>query len=613
MSDNRLSLSPMAPTDSVFAPSRGGDGDLVALQEVRDLLGKARAARLALEDYDQAATDRIVEAMVEAGVRHSFDLAKLAVAESGFGVVAGKTLKNLFSTEFTWQHIKDMKTVGVINRDDERRVYEIAHPAGTVAAVIPITNPTSTAMFKCIIALKARCSIVVSPHPRGVACIYEACKILYEAALRAGAPEGCISCLTKPTLQSTNELMRHRWTSLILATGGAGLVTAAYSSGKPAFGVGPGNSPAYVDRSADPKRAARALTLGQVFDNGTICSSEQSIVLDRPIANAFLDEMRGRGAHICTEAEVDALRPVIVEAGGGRQNPDIVGQYPRVIAEMAGFQVPHDTTTLICPERGVGRGYELSYEKLSPVLALYAVDGWKEGLAQAEELLHFGGMGHSSAIHATDERVIFQMAERLHANRIMVNSPTTQGAIGYTTGLFPSMMLGCGTPGGNVVSDNIGPQHLINTKRLTFVRDEMLDENERNDISYRRQAGDTQLPWASSVPTSGRGKAEFVGAGGSTRPWSTPLPKAAEARPVRAAGGAGDGGSAGRVSAALSGGGGATPATAPGGGDSSNLYRVAPGGVAPTSASRERGAFGSVLPLTERDIETIISRASKRP
>jgi acyl-CoA reductase-like NAD-dependent aldehyde dehydrogenase len=471
------------------------DKDLAALQEVRDKLKLARDARFVLEKATQQDADRWAYAAMQAGRREASRLARMAVEETDIGVVAGKTLKNIFATEFTWERIKDMKTAGVLRKDEKAGVVEIAHPAGVVAAVIPTTNPTSTALFKCLIALKARCSIVVSPHPRAVRCIAESCRVMYEAARAAGAPEGCINWLESVTIESTNVLMKHRWTSLILATGGPGLVEAAYSSGKPAIGVGAGNVPAYIHESADVQHAVRAIVLGQVFDNGTICSSEQSVVVDRAVERQVYDEFKRRGAHVCTPEEIKKLEPVVKK--GDRQNPDIVGKYPRVIAKMAGFSVPDDTTVLLCPYEKVGPDAPLSLEKLSPVLTVYTVASFKEAKERCLEILRFGGMGHSTSIHAKDDKVILEFGEAMPACRIMVNSPTTQGAIGYTTNLFPSMTLGCGTPGGNIYSDNIGPQHLINIKRLAYVNEAMLDEDERLEHEFRAQLGDTRLPWSS--------------------------------------------------------------------------------------------------------------------
>ncbi|MGE0707845.1 MAG: aldehyde dehydrogenase family protein [Planctomycetota bacterium] len=469
------------------------DKDLAALQEVRDALARARDARLAMEEASQADADRWAKAIADAGRKDAVRLARLAVEETGMGHVTGKTLKNIFATEFAWERFKGLKTAGIIGRDEANGVVEVAHPAGVVAAIIPTTNPTSTALFKCLIALKARCSIVVSPHPGAKRCIAEACRVAAEAARAAGAPAGAVGWLENPTLDSTNHLMRHRWTSIVLATGGPGLVEAAYSSGKPAIGVGAGNVPVYIHHSADVERAVRAIVLGQVFDNGTICSSEQSIVCERQLAAAVLDQFRARGAYICSPDEVKRLEPVVNK--GGHMNPKIVGRFPRVIARMAGFGVPDDTTVLVCPYQGVGKDAPLSIEKLCPLLTFYEVDGHRQAVERCREILNFGGLGHTCGIHAQDTAAIEEFGLRMPACRINVNSPTTQGSIGYTTNLMPSMTLGCGTPGGNIFSDNIGPQHLINVKRIAYVNEAMLDEDERLEHELRREFGDPRLPW----------------------------------------------------------------------------------------------------------------------
>lgn len=469
------------------------DRDLAALQEVRDRLAAARDARVAMESATQQDADRWAKAVVDAGRRDAVRLARLAVEETGMGHVTGKTLKNVFATEFTWRKIADLKTVGIIARDEAKGIIEIAHPAGVVAAIIPTTNPTSTALFKIIIAMKSRCPIVVSPHPSAKRCIAEACRIAAEAARDAGAPPGAVGWLADPTLDSTQALMKHRWTSIVLATGGPGLVEAAYSSGKPAIGVGAGNAPVYVHPSADVARAVKSIVLSQVFDNGTICSSEQSVVLDRSIEAAALDQFRRHGAHICSPAETKALEPVVNK--GGHMNPKIVGKAPHVIASMAGFRVPETTTVLIVPYEKVGPDAPLSIEKLSPVLTVYVVDGFKQALERCGEVLRHGGLGHTCAIHSQDKKVVEEFALAMPAMRIDVNSPSTQGSIGYTTNLDPSMTLGCGTPGGNIYSDNIGPLHLINTKRVAYVNEAMLAEDERLEHELRRELGDVPLPW----------------------------------------------------------------------------------------------------------------------
>jgi acyl-CoA reductase-like NAD-dependent aldehyde dehydrogenase len=471
------------------------DRDLAALQEVRDALGAAREARIAMEGVSQQDADRWAKAVVDAGRAEAVRLARMAVEETGMGHVTGKTLKNIFATEFTWEKIADVKTAGILSRDEAKGIIEMAHPAGVVAAVIPTTNPTSTALFKVIIALKSRCPIVVSPHPGAKKCIAESCRIAAEAARAAGAPPGAVGWLENPTLQSTQHLMGHKWTSIVLATGGPGLVEAAYSSGKPAIGVGSGNTPSYIHSSADVRVAVRAITLGQVFDNGTICSSEQSVIVERSMEAAVLEEFRRRGAHICSPEEVRALEPVVNKRG--HMNPKVVGRFPRVIAEMAGFRVPDNTTVLICPYESVGPEAPLSIEKLCPLLTFYSVDSHAQALERCLQILRFGGLGHSCAIHARDQRAIEEYGLKMPACRINVNSPSTQGSIGYTTNLDPSMTLGCGTPGGNIFSDNIGPLHLINVKRVAMVNEAMLAEDERLEHELRREFGDPTLPWGS--------------------------------------------------------------------------------------------------------------------
>jgi acyl-CoA reductase-like NAD-dependent aldehyde dehydrogenase len=451
------------------------DSDLAALQEVRDLLVRAKKAGEKLGRMTQADVDRIAKAMCMAGSREAERLAKLAVEETGMGVVQSKVYKNRVSTDLLWRDIKDVKTVGILRRDEAAKVVEIACPMGPVAAIIPTTNPTSTALFKCIIALKARNPIVVSPHPRAVRCIAESCKVVGEAAVRAGAPEDSVQCLTKVTLEATQALMSHRLTGVVLATGGPDLVKAAYSSGKPALGVGSGNPPAIIDKTADLRLAARMLVASQTFDNGTICASEQSIVCLASVKQGFLAEMTRLGAHIATPEEIKKLERIVVR--GKRQNPDIVGQYPWKIAEMAGFSLPRETTVLLCEQTGVGWEHPLSIEKLSPILSVYTVADIEAAAEISDRLLRFGGDGHTLAVHTRDDETALKLAERLPASRIMVNAPTSQGSVGFATNLVPSMTLGCGTYGGNISTNNISPRDLINVKRVGWVIPEVARED----------------------------------------------------------------------------------------------------------------------------------------
>lgn len=445
------------------------DRDLDSIQEARRLIEEAAKAQKVLAGYSQAEIDDVVRACAEAAQANAEPLARLAVEETTYGKVEDKVQKNLFCARDVYNSIKDMKTVGVIREDAERGIVEMAVPAGVVAAIIPVTNPTSTAIFKALIALKGRNSIVMSPHPNAARCIQETARLMAEAAVKAGAPEGAIACLPLPTMEATNELMRHRLTAIILATGGAGLVRAAYSSGKPALGVGPGNVPAYIHSSADVPKAVGDILAGKSFDWGTICSSEQHMVVDQAIADEVRLETERQGGFFLTPGQATAVAGVLIMPDF-RVNGKMVGQSPETIARAAGFAVPPGTRVLVAPLTGVGREHPLSAEKLSPVLSFFPVADWREGLDVCRRLLEFGGMGHTLALHARDDQVIRAMALALPAFREVVNTPATHGSVGWTTNLTPSMSLGCGTPGGNITSDNISPMHLVNIKRLAYER-----------------------------------------------------------------------------------------------------------------------------------------------
>ncbi len=442
------------------------DQDLQSLQEVRDCIAKAKEAQKMLSHYSQEEVDRLVGLMAEYGYKAAYELAQIACEESGFGRIESKKEKNIFATRDVYKNIKDVKTVGLINQDLERQVYEIATPMGIVAAIIPITNPTSTALFKILIAAKARCSIILSPHPRGVRCTQAAADVMKKAVSRIGAPDGMIGCLTLPTMAATQELMKHPDIAVILATGGSGLVSAAYSSGKPAIGVGPGNVPAYIEKSADIEHAVRCLVASQTFDWGTICASEQAVVIDQAIEKKCMEEFARQNAYICNEKEVKLLESLMPSGSG--MNSDIVGKSPVFIAQKAGFSVPETTTILLARQKGVGHSYPLSREKLSPILALYIEENWEKACERCFEILHYGGMGHTLAIHSQDQKIISAFALKKPAFRILVNSPSSQGGVGYSTGLVPSMTLGCGSLGGNISSDNITCKHLLNIKRIAF-------------------------------------------------------------------------------------------------------------------------------------------------
>jgi acetaldehyde dehydrogenase (acetylating) len=443
------------------------DRDLASVQEARTLARRAKEAAPILGELSQEQIDAIVDAMAAAVTAHAEALARLAVEETGYGVVADKVQKNLFSSERVYRFIRPMKTVGVIGRFEDRKVIEIAEPFGVVAAIVPSTNPTSTAIYKILISLKARCPIVISPHPAAVRCITRVAEIMNEAARKAGAPEGAINWMTAITLEGTQELMKARETAVILATGGMGLVRAAYSAGKPAYGVGPGNAPAYIERSADVTKAVRDIVTGKTFDNGVLCSSENSVVVDAPLVEEVKRQFVANGGYFMSAAEMDAVARVLVTPQR-LPNPALVGRPATFIAQQAGITVPAHTRVLLAELAGVGRDYPLSIEKLCPVLSFYVVSDWREGCERCKQILRYGGMGHTMSIHSRNDEVILQFGLKKPAYRIVVNTPTTHGSIGLTTGLDPAMTLGCGGYGGNITSDNISPRHLLNVKRLAY-------------------------------------------------------------------------------------------------------------------------------------------------
>ena len=435
--------------------------------EARALAARARRAQAEIAELSQERIDAIVDAMAAAITPHCDALARLAVEETGYGVVADKVQKNLFSADRVYRFIRPMRTVGVLQRLEDRKIIEIAEPFGVVAAIVPSTNPTSTAIYKILIALKARCAIVISPHPSAVRCITRVAEIMNEAARGAGAPDGSINWMTTVTLEGTQELMKSRDVAVILATGGMGLVRAAYSSGKPAYGVGPGNAPCYVEGSADTKKAASDIIIGKTFDNGLLCSSPNSVVVDAGISEEVKRECAKQGAYFLNPAEIDAVTKVVI--GPQRlPNPSIVGRPAVFIAEKAGIKVPAATRVLVAPLAGVGRDYPLSIEKLCPILSWYVVQDWREGCERCKEILRYGGMGHTMSIHSRNDHIILEFGLKKPAFRIVVNTPTTHGSVGMTTGLDPAMTLGCGGWGGNITSDNISPKHLLNIKRVAY-------------------------------------------------------------------------------------------------------------------------------------------------
>ena len=441
------------------------DKDLISVQQARDLVDNAHKAHAELVTFDQAKIDRICEAMARAALREAARLGAMAVEETGFGVPDDKREKNRFAAEDVWNYFKGLRTVGIVS--ETKDVVEIASPRGVVAGIVPSTNPTSTAIFKILIAIKSRNVIVLSPHPSAAKCINETSRVMREAAIKEGLPGDAIACMTLATIEGTEALMKHKQTAVILATGGIGLVRAAYSSGKPAFGVGPGNVPVFIERTADVPRAVQNILTGKCFDNGTICASEQAVVCDAPIEQAVREQFKLQGAHFLSQSEADQLGKVVATPQRSL-NPAIVGKSVEVIAKMAGLSVPPGTRCLIADVAGVGREYPLSMEKLSPILAFYVVDGLVEGAKRSYEILRYGGMGHTAGTHTRSREAAVKFGAEMPASRITVNTPTTHGAIGFSTALPPSMTLGCGSWGGNVTSDNVSPLHLLDIKRVAF-------------------------------------------------------------------------------------------------------------------------------------------------
>ncbi len=443
------------------------DNDLASIQESRDLVHAAHEAWKTWSRASQAEVDRVCEAMAAAGVQAAERLGRLAQEETGFGVAAHKKIKNEFGSRIVWESIRDLKTVGVIRHDPARRLYEIAWPMGVVAALVPSTNPTSTTFFKSLIAVKARNAIVFSPHPSARRCTYEAAQTMRLAAENAGAPGGLISCLQQVSLPGTQELMTHRHTAVILATGGTPMVRAAHSTGKPAYGVGPGNVPVYVDRSANLEKAARYIVASKAFDYSTICATEQAVVADAPIASRLSDLMRQEGAHFTEAHETEALRRTLFHPDGSI-NTAVVGKSAPFVAEAAGFHVPSDTRILVTPLSKTGKEEPLSHEKMTTVLAWYQEDGWELGCERSIAIIETGGLGHTQIIHAEDERVIMAFGLEKPVFRILVNTMGTLGAIGMTAGVMPSLTLGSGGLGGAITGDNVTAYHLINIKRLAY-------------------------------------------------------------------------------------------------------------------------------------------------
>ena len=443
------------------------DKDLQARQEARCLLQAAEDAQKVLAGFSQEKIDAIVKAIGDAIYSAAVELAQLAVRETGFGNVEDKTLKNQFASRRVWEAISGMKTVGVLKADREEKLWEVAVPVGVIAAIVPSTNPTSTVCYKAMIALKAGNSIVFSPHPKALACTLRAAKIAREAAERAGAPAGCIGCLTIPSMDGCRELMSAPQTRLILATGGPAMVRSAYSSGKPAIGVGAGNGPAYIHHSADVKKALACIVRSKTFDYGTVCASEQSIIVEKGMEEAVRREGQRQGFYFMNSEEAGRLAKLLFKPNG-TLNPQIVGRPATALAEMAGFPVPGSTKVLVAREQEAGPTRPYSMEKLCPVLAFFVMDSEDAVLEKAVEVLTHEGSGHTFAMHAEDEAVVRKFALKIPVSRFLVNTPAALGGIGESTNLFPALTLGCGAVGGSSSSNNISPMDLLNIRRVAW-------------------------------------------------------------------------------------------------------------------------------------------------
>jgi acetaldehyde dehydrogenase (acetylating) len=465
------------------------DKDLVSVQQARDLVEAAHRAHADVIEFDQAKIDRICEAMANAALREAARLGAMTVEETGFGIPADKQEKNRFAAEDVWNYFRGLRTKGVVS--ESKDVVEIASPRGVVAGIVPSTNPTSTAIFKVLIAIKSRNVIVLSPHPSAAKCINETVRVMREAAVKEGLPADAIGCMTYATIEGTETLMKHKQTAVILATGGIGLVRAAYSSGKPAFGVGPGNVPVCIERTADVPKAVQDVLTGKCFDNGTICASEQAVICDAPVEQAVREQFKAQGSYFLSQAEADQLGKLVATPQRSL-NPAIVGKSVEVIAKMAGLNVPPGTRCLIADVGGVGRDFPLSMEKLSPILAFYVVDGLSRCAERSHEVLAYGGMGHTAGIHTRSREAAIRFGAAIPASRITVNTPTTHGAIGFSTALPPSMTLGCGSWGGNVTSDNVSPLHLMDIKRVAFETRPV--KSSRPAVSTQPVSATTQMP-----------------------------------------------------------------------------------------------------------------------
>jgi len=461
-----------------------------------EIMERAIMAAGIFEMLDQKKTDRIVEEVFNAGFNSRVRFAKMAYEETGIGVWEHKVFKNVLATQIVYENIKDEKTVGVISEDNLSGITEIAQPLGPILGIIPVTNPTSTVLFKIIIAMKTRNPIIIAPHPRAVRCSSEAARICYKAAVEADAPEDCIQWIESPDRELTQAVMKHKDMAMILATGGPGLVKAAYSSGTPALGVGPGNVPVFIDESADIPYAVENIILSKTFDNGTICASEQAVVVEKKISGTVLKEFEKQNCYFMSSEEIQKVERIAIDPSTGLMSVNIIGKPVSVIADMAGIKVPPDTKILMARIEGVGKEYPLSGEILAPILAFYVRDDFNSAIKLCIDLNYLGGLGHTVSIYANNDERIRQFSMLMNAGRIVVNTPSAQGAVGgIYNSLNTSFTLGCGTWGKNITTENVTTRHLLNIKRicrrrtnekwLNFTKEKYLDEGESADDIIR--------------------------------------------------------------------------------------------------------------------------------
>lgn len=464
------------------------DKDLASVQETRMLVEKAWDAQGKYCLLDQHETDRVVEALAKRLRDDAQMLGKIAAETTGFGRWQDKTTKNIIASEMLYNHIKGIRTRGIISEDTVNKVYEVAVPFGVVAGIIPTTNPTSTVIFKTLISLKAGNAIVFSPHPGALVCIMKTVEVIRDELSKIGSDPDLVSCISLPTMEATNALMRHPKISLILATGGSAMVRSAYSSGKPALGVGPGNVPAYIEKSANIAKAVADIFCSKTFDNGTICASEQSIIAEEAVSSQVKRECEKQGGYFLKGEELLKVQKILVNNVGGF-NAKIVGRDAMTLASMAGINIPEGSRVLLAETNGVGKDYPYSMEKLTSILAFYVVKDIEDAKKRAYELLSFGGLGHSCVMHSQNEEAICNFALAMPVSRMLINTPSSQGAVGFTTGLAPSFTLGCGSYGGNATSDNIGTVHLFNRTKIAYgLKDiseiEYVSENTKSSEDY---------------------------------------------------------------------------------------------------------------------------------